>query len=223
MMKKDQKKVKLIYLTPKQAEFLNARQKRKALVAGRGFGKTHVAGHHLYRLFRNLPTGKSLLVSTTYYQLLTKTCPEVESSWKDYGIQEYDPKKKENQFEDWTPEELDEVGEPAPTTPITSKPKSVTENQIEQGTEIDFSGLVKKDYDVTKPKFAEGGAVQNVDPVSGNEVPPGSLPQEVRDDVDAKLSEGEYVLPADVVRYFGLDYIEKLVNKAKQGMEEFQV
>jgi hypothetical protein len=94
MMKKDQKKVKLIYLTPKQAEFLNARQKRKALVAGRGFGKTHVAGHHLYRLFRNLPTGKSLLVSTTYYQLLTKTCPEVESSWKDYGIQEYDPKKK---------------------------------------------------------------------------------------------------------------------------------
>jgi len=61
-----------------------------------------------------------------------------------------------------------------------------------------------------------------IDAVSGNEVPPGSLPQEVRDDVDAKLSEGEYVLPADVVRYFGLDYIEKLVNKAKQGMEEFQ-
>jgi len=63
---------------------------------------------------------------------------------------------------------------------------------------------------------------ENIDPVSGNEIPPGSLPQEVRDDVDAKLSEGEYVLPADVVRYFGLDYIEKLINKAKQGMEELQ-
>lgn len=89
---------KVIYLTPKQAEFLNAPQKRKALVAGRGFGKTHVMGHHMYRLFRNLPTGKSLMVSTTYYQLLTKTCPEVESSWKDYGIHEWDAKKKTGQW-----------------------------------------------------------------------------------------------------------------------------
>lgn len=71
-------------------------------------------------------------------------------------------------------------------------------------------------------KFAEGGAVENVDPVSGNKVPPGSLPSEVRDNVDIKASEGEYMLPADVVRYFGLDYIEKLVNKAKEGMQSLQ-
>ena len=64
--------------------------------------------------------------------------------------------------------------------------------------------------------------MEPIDPVSGNEIPPGSLPQEVRDDVDAKLSSGEYVLPADVVRYFGLDYIEKLVTKAKTGLEELQ-
>ena len=31
----------------------------------------------------------------------------------------------------------------------------------------------------------------DVDPVSGNEVPPGSLPEEVRDDIPAMLSEGE--------------------------------
>lgn len=105
---------------------------------------------------------------------------------------------------------------------IPQKTKNPPKVKIEQGIEIDFSKLAEKGYDLTKPKFAEGGAVTNVDPVSGNEIPPGSLPQEVRDDVDAKLSEGEYVLPADVVRYFGLDYIEKLVNKAKQGMEEFQ-
>jgi len=64
--------------------------------------------------------------------------------------------------------------------------------------------------------------MDNVDPVSGNPIPPGSLPNEVRDDVDAKLSEGEYVLSSDVVKYFGLDYIEKLVAKAKTGMEELQ-
>ena len=47
-------------------------------------------------------------------------------------------------------------------------------------------------------------ADEKVDPVSGNDVPPGSLPVEVRDDIDAKLSEGEYVVPADVVRFFGV-------------------
>jgi len=71
--------------------------------------------------------------------------------------------------------------------------------------------------------FAEGGIADdgmNRDPISGNEVPPGSLAKEVRDDVDAKLSEGEYVVPADVVRYFGVNYFEKLRQKAKAGLEE---
>lgn len=59
-----------------------------------------------------------------------------------------------------------------------------------------------------------------VDPVSGNEVPPGALPEEVRDDIDAKLSEGEYVVPADVLRYYGLKFFEDLRNKAKTKMED---
>jgi len=62
----------------------------------------------------------------------------------------------------------------------------------------------------------------NVDPVSGNEIPPGGAPEEVRDNIPIKASEGEYMLPADVVKYFGLDYIEKLITKAKAGMEELQ-
>ncbi|MCP3658562.1 MAG: hypothetical protein GY766_27290, partial [Herbaspirillum sp.] len=59
-----------------------------------------------------------------------------------------------------------------------------------------------------------------VDPVSGNEVPPGAMPEEVRDDIDAKLSEGEYVVPADVLRYYGLKFFEDLRGKAKAKMEE---
>lgn len=71
-----------------------------------------------------------------------------------------------------------------------------------------------------KHGYAKGGVVEPTDPISGNPVPPGAKPEEVRDDVDAKLSEGEYVIPADVVRYLGLDKIEKLVQQAKDGLAE---
>mgnify|MGYP003678601733 FL=1 len=52
------------------------------------------------------------------------------------------------------------------------------------------------------------------DPVSGNPIPPGSMANEVRDDVDAKLSDGEYVVPANVVRYYGVKFFEDLRNDA---------
>jgi hypothetical protein len=67
------------------------------------------------------------------------------------------------------------------------------------------------------PGFQEGG--MNVDPVSGNEVPVGSLPEEVRDDVDAKLSPGEFVIPADVVRFIGLERLMKMRDEAKKGIQ----
>ena len=67
------------------------------------------------------------------------------------------------------------------------------------------------------PGFQEGGT--NVDPVSGNEVPMGSLPEEVRDDVDAKLSPGEFVIPADVVRFIGLERLMKMRDEAKKGLQ----
>ena len=71
--------------------------------------------------------------------------------------------------------------------------------------------------------FAEGGMLDEggtVDPVSGNDVPTGSLQEEVRDDIDAKLSEGEFVFPADVVRYIGLDRLMELRQEAKQGLQK---
>ena len=74
--------------------------------------------------------------------------------------------------------------------------------------------------DQTQMAFALGGEAETVDPVSGNDVPPGSLPEEVRDDIDAKLSEGEYVVPADVVRFFGVKYFEDLRTEAKMGLQQ---
>lgn len=72
-----------------------------------------------------------------------------------------------------------------------------------------------------KKLFAEGGMMddgKDVDPVSGNDVPTGSLAEEVRDDVDAKLSPGEFVFPADVVRFIGLERLMQLRDQAKKGL-----
>ena len=65
----------------------------------------------------------------------------------------------------------------------------------------------------------EGGSI---DPVSGNDVPSGSTQEEVRDDIPAQLSEGEFVFPADVVRYLGLDLLMKLRQKAKAGLQRME-
>lgn len=56
------------------------------------------------------------------------------------------------------------------------------------------------------------------DPVSGNNIPKASTAEEVRDDIPARLSEGEFVLPADVVRYHGLEKLMNLRQEAKQGI-----
>jgi hypothetical protein len=48
-----------------------------------------------------------------------------------------------------------------------------------------------------------------LDPVSGNPVPLGSNPENVRDDIPAMLSQDEYVLPAHVVKWHGLKHIQE--------------
>jgi len=71
----------------------------------------------------------------------------------------------------------------------------------------------------------EGGLTDDgmdVDPVSGNDVPSGSMAEEVRDDIPAQLSDGEYVVPADVVRYYGVKFFEDLRDQAKMGLAEME-
>ena len=107
---------------------------------------------------------------------------------------------------------------------------------------LDITKLVKK-YKVDSPRqFAEGGVSMNkqmqmvfmneggltddgmdVDPVSGNDVPSGSMAEEVRDDIPAQLSDGEYVVPADVVRYYGVKFFEDLRDTAKMGLQDMEM
>lgn len=73
--------------------------------------------------------------------------------------------------------------------------------------------------------FQDGGLKDEgntVDPVSGNEVPPGATQEEVRDDIPAQLSEGEFVFPADVVRYIGLEKLMMMRQEAKAGLARME-
>ena len=65
----------------------------------------------------------------------------------------------------------------------------------------------------------EGGMI---DEVSGNDVPSGSTREEVRDDIPAQLSEGEFVFPADVVRFIGLEKLMTIRQEAKQGLKQME-
>ena len=85
-----------------------------------------------------------------------------------------------------------------------------------------YAELNKGSEDQTVQAFALGGLAEDVDPVSGNEVPVGSMPEEVRDDIPAQLSEGEYVVPADVVRFFGVKFFEDIRAEAKQGFAQME-
>ncbi len=73
-------------------------------------------------------------------------------------------------------------------------------------------------------KYAHGGMPCGmdeglmVDPVSGNDIPIGSTAENVRDDIEIMISEGEYVLPADVVKWHGLKHIMDMEAEAKMGL-----
>ena len=60
------------------------------------------------------------------------------------------------------------------------------------------------------------------DPVSGNEIPIGSSAENVRDDIEARISEGEYVLPANVVKWHGLKHIMDMQSEAEMGLMGMQ-
>jgi hypothetical protein len=133
------------------------------------------------------------------------------------------------------------VTEPLGNELLPPSQRKKTVDVSDKGTIIDISELVNR-FKVEQPRqFAQGGVAMNKqmemafmqqgglqddgmnqDPVSGNEVPSGSMASEVRDDISAQLSEGEYVVPADVVRYLGVKHFEDLRDKAKNGLNKME-
>ena len=83
-------------------------------------------------------------------------------------------------------------------------------------------GLMDKQ---TQQAFALGGLKDEggeIDEASGNRVPIGGTKEGVRDDIPANVSEGEFIFPADVVRYHGLDKMMALRQEAKMGLKQME-
>ena len=100
--------------------------------------------------------------------------------------------------------------------------------------------LVAQMQSGAKNKFNKGGATMEqqmelfddgglkdeggmTDKESGNKVPSGSTRKEVRDDIPAMVSEGEFIFPADVTRYIGLDRLMELRQDAKMGLQKMEM
>ena len=100
--------------------------------------------------------------------------------------------------------------------------KVLKENIKERSKKLAEGGTVMKKQ---MEMFEDGGLKDEggmIDEVSGNDVPSGSTREEVRDDIPAQLSEGEFVFPADVVRFIGLEKLMTIRQEAKQGLKQME-
>ena len=77
----------------------------------------------------------------------------------------------------------------------------------------------EEDIRVDIPQMYHGGLMDcGSEMMEMPEPPPGALDEEVADDIPAFLSTGEFVLPADVVRWHGLKHIMEMRDEAKAGL-----
>ena len=157
------------------------------------------------------------------YSERTTTVP-VNGKWYTF------PTIKEDGTQMSEDEVVEYIKEKGPIDPITGEEfpsfenvdKAVEYAKARSATRLKDGYATGGEVQQMKKMYEEGGLAtdgMDVDPVSGNDIPAGSNAEDVRDDVDAKLSSGEYVVPADVVKYFGVAYFEKLRDKAKSGLE----
>jgi hypothetical protein len=118
------------------------------------------------------------------------------------------------------------IPEPRPERrPVAVDNPPIPEPRPKQA-DVDFSDVV--DF-VGTLKKAEGGSVEKKvkfvkedDDDDVPDPPPGATPEEVADDIPAYLSTGEYVLPANVVRYIGLKNITGMHQRALSELQQME-
>ena len=155
-----------------------------------------------------------------------------DPEWTQIGMNPYRQSNfydKDTGFPVFEAEEVIQVG-PLVLAKGVKKPTKTQLKELAVRTKDGKLRLFNEGGDVMKNQmemsFMEEGGIADDglkrDPVSGNEIPPGSMASEVRDDIPAQLSEGEYVVPADVLRYYGVRFFEDLRSEAKQGMSQME-
>lgn len=107
------------------------------------------------------------------------------------------------------------------------------DDMFEAGRDIMPQIKNKSDEDILdklhgRTKLLTGGLMNlpsynnSVEMKEGGNVPAGSLPEEVADDQPVMLSKGEFVIPANVVRYVGLEFLIKLRDRALEGLSKME-
>ena len=96
--------------------------------------------------------------------------------------------------------------------------KSLGDVSFDEGFEVDDlnlkkGGAVEADFD---------GKDKDDEDEDEGDPPPLAKPEEVADDIPAMLSEGEYVLPANVVRYLGLERIMDMHQKVLHEIQQME-
>ena len=96
--------------------------------------------------------------------------------------------------------------------PLEEEPEKEEEPKDPVGEDMD----IEKPHDGSPEKLLKDGGEVEADFVDDDkeddaaDPPPGATPEQVADDIPAMLSEGEYVLPANVVNYLGLKNITEM-------------
>jgi hypothetical protein len=96
---------------------------------------------------------------------------------------------------------------------VESAPGSNLEDQGPAVLEKAEGGSVEKEVEFVK---------EDDDDDDVPDPPPGATPEEVADDIPAYLSTGEYVLPANVVRYIGLKNITGMHQRALSELQQME-
>jgi hypothetical protein len=86
-------------------------------------------------------------------------------------------------------------------------------NENSEALELNGGGSVEKEVEFVK---------EDDDDDDVPDPPPGATPEEVADDIPAYLSTGEYVLPANVVRYIGLKNITGMHQRALAELQQME-
>ena len=142
------------------------------------------------------------------------------------ALDEQDKREEEETKEEFSPGLEEDRTTPLREEPVEEKPEGrQASDQLVGEFVASLMGDKKEEPTVMA---AEGGSIEREadfvkdDDEEPNDPPPGATPEEVADDVPAYLSTGEYVLPANVVRYLGLERIVSMHKGALAALQQME-
>ena len=76
----------MVYFNDAQIEFVQARQKTRVGVMGRGFGKSTMISWMVVEMLGAMPRGKIFFASTTIEQIKNSMLPPIRMKWAEFGL-----------------------------------------------------------------------------------------------------------------------------------------